>query len=233
MKFRNTKLSKRTIALFMAALVLIGAGGTTGTRAALTVFSDDYDAVIRTDTLNVELTENRNVVEDGKLYTSIGKKVEPTRTYADAVGVVNNGGAPEYVRVIVRKYWTDDKGNKTTAFDPSLIELEATDSWSVQSGGSPETEIYYLKKALGVNGEETLFNNIRISGDVLEEGVGKTVDGVTDGTATKTVITYTYIYNGYSFNVEAEAQAVQTHNAKDAIKSIWGVDASSVGINVQ
>ena len=37
-------------------------------------------------------------------------------------------------------------------------------------------------------------------------------------------ITYTYKYNGYTFHIDAEVDAVQTHNAKDAIKSAWGVD---------
>mgnify|MGYP000974468329 CR=1 FL=1 len=39
-------------------------------------------------------------------------------------------------------------------------------------------------------------------------------------------ITYTYKYNGYTFHIDAEVDAVQTHNAKDAIKSAWGVDVN-------
>ena len=39
-------------------------------------------------------------------------------------------------------------------------------------------------------------------------------------------ITYSYKYDGYTFHVDAEVDAVQTHNAKDAIKSAWGVDVS-------
>ena len=35
---------------------------------------------------------------------------------------------------------------------------------------------------------------------------------------------YDYAYDGYKFVVEAEVNAVQTHNAKEAIKSAWGVD---------
>ena len=35
-----------------------------------------------------------------------------------------------------------------------------------------------------------------------------------------------YLYNGYRFFLEAEVDAVQTHNAEDAIKSAWGVDVS-------
>ena len=37
-------------------------------------------------------------------------------------------------------------------------------------------------------------------------------------------ITTVYDYDGYSFQIEAEVDAVQTHNAVDAIKSAWGVD---------
>ena len=29
-----------------------------------------------------------------------------------------------------------------------------------------------------------------------------------------------------NFNLEAEVDAVQTHNAKDAIKSAWGIDVN-------
>lgn len=31
-----------------------------------------------------------------------------------------------------------------------------------------------------------------------------------------------YAYDGYQFSVEIEADAVQTHNAEDAIQSAWG-----------
>ena len=39
-------------------------------------------------------------------------------------------------------------------------------------------------------------------------------------------IKYQYTYNGYTFTLDAEVDAVQTHNAKDAIKSAWGIDVS-------
>ena len=41
---------------------------------------------------------------------------------------------------------------------------------------------------------------------------------------TKTVTTFNY--DGVKFNLEAEVDAVQTHNARDAIKSAWGVDVN-------
>ncbi len=38
-----------------------------------------------------------------------------------------------------------------------------------------------------------------------------------------TTITYTYTYDGYAFIIKADVQAIQTHNANDAIHSQWGV----------
>ena len=53
---------------------------------------------------------------------------------------------------------------------------------------------------------------------LIAQDVTKQVDGNT--------IRYTYKYDGYSFHVDAEVDAVQTHNAQEAIKSAWGVDVS-------
>ena len=44
-----------------------------------------------------------------------------------------------------------------------------------------------------------------------------------DGTTT---ISNTYKYNGIEFGLKVEADAVQTHNAKDAIRSAWGIEVS-------
>ena len=40
--------------------------------------------------------------------------------------------------------------------------------------------------------------------------------------------TYTYAYDGYGFVVQAEADAVQTHNAKAAIRSAWGLQSDAM-----
>ena len=39
----------------------------------------------------------------------------------------------------------------------------------------------------------------------------------------------TFNYDGVKFNLEAEVDAVQTHNAADAIKSAGGVDVNVAG----
>ena len=35
-----------------------------------------------------------------------------------------------------------------------------------------------------------------------------------------------YTYDGISFAIDIEADAVQTHNAEDAIRSAWGRDVT-------
>ena len=50
-----------------------------------------------------------------------------------------------------------------------------------------------------------------------------------DGVST---YTYSYDYDGYSFRVSVAAEAVQTHNGADAVKSAWGVNISDVIANV-
>ena len=56
--------------------------------------------------------------------------------------------------------------------------------------------------------------------------MGTKVNQTETRTEEGTVITTEYAYDGYSFQVEVEADAVQTHNAADAIKSAWGVDVN-------
>ena len=45
----------------------------------------------------------------------------------------------------------------------------------------------------------------------------------------KKSIEYTYRYDGSSFQIEVEVDAVQEHNAADAIMSAWGIPAAVSG----
>ncbi len=102
-----------------------------------------------------------------------------------------------------------------------MIELNyLTDNgWAIaEDQSTPERTVLYYTKAVGV-GESTpaLSDTLRINQSIASE-VTKTVKDNT--------ITYSYQYDGYTFHVDAEVDAVQTHNAKDAIKSAWGVDVN-------
>ena len=238
MKFKGTKLSKRTAALFTAALVLLGSGGAMGPRAVPTILGSTFDTQIVTPGISVALTENGSkVAEGGALFKSIGDKVEPGKAYTDPIGVMNDGSTDEYVRVVVRKYWTKpekkdgknvDTGEKDTSLTPDQIVLAQASGWTVKDGESPETKVYYYANPVAAGDTVKLFDSVKVASSVATDPV---IDKKTDDKGVTTV-TYKYAYDGYTFHVEAEAQSVQTHNAAQAIKSVWGVDASTVGINL-
>ncbi|MBR6732073.1 MAG: hypothetical protein IKL91_05095, partial [Bacteroidales bacterium] len=43
----------------------------------------------------------------------------------------------------------------------------------------------------------------------------------------RTIYTYVYKYDGCAFYIEADVQAIQAHNAQDAIESQWCPDISA------
>jgi len=254
MKFKGTKLSKRTVALLAAAVVMLGSSGVMGAKAAPNITAvDPYDATLQLNSLAVDITEkvaggDETVVSDGELTLTEDEVFSIGKKYDDVISVKNSGDADEYVRVLVRKYWTDAEG-KRLDLAPEYIDLKPASGWKEEKGTNGINEeywIYYLSEPLAVRDSKELFTGFRIDERVKTEGkkiilTGKeypegkefpsdeaAVEMASDGDT----ITYTYTYDGCIFNVEAEAQSVQTHNSADAIKSLWGVDASSVGIKL-
>ena len=234
------KASKKTIALFAAALILFCSGGVMGTRAVPAIQGDSFNSQIVLSTLNVAVVENGKAVGGpdgamGKLLAGLeGKKLAPGGAYKEEIGARNTGAYDEYARVIIRKYWTKD-GKTSTDLTPDLIKLSYkgqaynSSAWILDSSESTaERSVYYYKTALGKGADsELLFDTLSVDKSVIsEENITESVEEV----GNKKIYTYTYKYDGYSINVEAEAQAVQTHSAAQAIKSVWGVDASKTGI---
>ena len=279
MKIRNTKLSKRTLALMAATALLFTGGSFTGTKAALTYFSNDYTAEFSLDHLQVHLIENgvdvchgandiytvhrgdsndgsmaedakKNEKYKGNLVEYLGYtngthtgdtpayklgtpgKVEPGRTYKEEISAQNGSNIDQYVRLTVRKYWVKD-GKKDTKLNPELIKLtyngDAYNSsdWELNpKENTEETQTYYLKKKLPGKSKENkgytplLFNELTIDKSVAD---AYTEHKSEDKQGNKTVYTYTYDYDGYTFYIEADVQAIQTHNVNDAIGALWGV----------
>lgn len=140
------KLSKRTLGLLAATLVLVLATGGMGARAALSIFSQDYNAQFELDHLDVALIENGEIagekdpqdLEKGQLLYHGHKddglqdgRLEPGRVYKEEIGARNLSDTQEYVRMSIRAYWTytDENGNrvKDNELDPGLIELYYVD----------------------------------------------------------------------------------------------------------
>lgn len=234
--------------LALAAILLLGSA-VGSTRAAITYYSENYTAEIRVSQIGVTLMENGIAVssrdynnDQWEVKTNKGGastagallenmlageedgKLKLNKEYEEVLTVVNSGSIDEYVRVRIYRYWTDADGRKITTLSPELIDLNFTNEgqWVRNPDSSREcVELYY--KGILPSGQETasFADTIRIDGQVATEATVETNGNV---------ITTTYKYNGVSFHVDVEVDAVQTHNAKDAIKSAWGVDADTLGI---
>ena len=259
------KTPAAAIILFVFAAVLIITGGIGGTRAALALFSEQYNAEIQTSYIGVSLIENDTVVArrdyipdaDGYQWDESGSHLlcedllgddavlKIGKNYKEELKVANSGAINEYVRVIVWKYWAevDEDGeivSKRQDLDSDLIDLHfLTDGsgWILSESDadafSKECTVLYYTEILEPGDETILFaDTLRIDDQVaviVSETKSKDETGAT-------VITMVYEYDGKQFVIEAEADAVQTHNAEDAILSAWGKHATFSGdtiVNIQ
>lgn len=169
---------------------------------------------------------------DGDAELKLGKQ------YPFEISVQNSGTIDQYVRVTIRKYWvknatgSGDKGYFTDQgekiiddiYKPDYIELSYNGSaynngrWIVDPNAhTVERDVYYYNGILSPGQKsDLLFDHLAISNNVTTASA-KTVDG------NKTI--YTYAYDGYGFVIEAEVDAVQTHNKDAAIASAWGLNS--------
>lgn len=224
---------KGTMAVFGAAVVLLLFSSVGGARAALTYYSENHMTEIQTQTIDVELRENGNSVPmnsdnsaKGLLQGLVpeGEKFQIGEAYPESLSVRNTGEIDQYVRVTIYKYWVDEKGNKVKDVYPDYIELtpdqkvSGTDGWWVDEDASTQerTVLYYKKplagSASGSTGERetTPFaTQLKVNADV-----GKIVTQNGDSVS--------FDYQGLKFQVRVDVDALQTHNAEDAILSSWG-----------
>ena len=232
---------KTTMALLALAIILLAASALGSTRAALSYFSENYTAQLEVSHIGVTLVENgknissRHYAGSGDAWKEsqgellkdmLGKdeKVALGKKYEEKLTVKNSGAIDEYVRVSIVKSWTDKDGNKVTSLSPKLIDLGLTgNGWIKDENNSTEERIMlYYPRVLKSGEMAPIFaDSIRIDDAVANKVTEET--RIEDG---HTVITTTFNYDGVNFNLEAEVDAVQTHNAKDAIKSAWGIDVN-------
>ena len=235
MKKVKSIFMKPTILLGIAAVLLLGSG-VGSARAALTYYSYQYSASMDMSTIGVSLKENGKVVSpktyddqgdattngEGKLLQNLLKEDEKFvlgKTYDEKLAVENSGNIDTFVRVVLTKSWQDKEG-KNVDLSPALIELGFNqDGWVINEAQSTDERVvlYYTKVVESKKTTPDFMKTIRISNQ-LSTMYTKVEDEKT--------IKYQYTYNGYTFTLDAEVDAVQTHNAKDAIKSAWGIDVN-------
>lgn len=257
MKKRNKRSLFSVPAVLLALSVVLLLSSVVGSaRATLTYNLDNREVQmdISVSSIGVTLNENGEAVSsrdyegnvwvgssNGELLTKMlgeGEKFAPGKAYPEALSVTNSGKIDSYVRVILRKSWIDPEKKTDTNLSPELIDLKLlTDNgWIVDENASTRerTVLYYTRILHGpAEGEKVgettpaLSDTLKVDNSILKER-SRTVVSESGGTQ---VIKTEYLYNGYSFSLEAEADAVQTHNAVDAIKSAWGVDVKIDPLN--
>lgn len=242
MKKKRKILSAGPIALLSASALLL-AGSTVGsTRAALTYYSDNYTADMSVSSIGVSLTENGKTISSrdyshgnnewdvtkGELFKDLQKddSIVPGKAYGEELGVTNSGSIDSYVRVILTKSWTDTKGNKDTELSPDFIDLHFVEGngWIIdETASTPERTILYYTGIVPAGESTPNFTDTLKIDNKIAEKVKVETDKDEEGNE---IIRHIYKYDGYQFHVDAEVNAVQTHNAQDAIKSAWGVDVN-------
>ncbi len=233
---KKRSLKKTPLVLLALSVTLLLASTVGSTRAALTYYSENFSAEVTVSNIGVTLMENgkavgyRNYVSNGAWDESKGallenmleedEKITLGKDYEEKLSVQNSGSIDNYVRVTLRKSWQDEEGKKTE-LSPELIELEVLEGsgWLIdESASTEERTVLYYTNVLPVGAETPAFTESISINPMVGTKVIKTVEG--------DVVTYEHEYNGYKFVVEADVDAVQTHNAADAIKSAWGVDVA-------
>lgn len=229
-----------TIALFAAAAAMLLGSTIGGARAALTYYSESYTSRVQMYNIGVSLLENGTRIAwrdygeesdgtwdetEGYLFSNMLREDEKFRmgkTYPEVLSVHNSGSIEEYVRVYIYKYWENEDGTKNQELTPDMIDLNLVNlgsHWLIDEEASTEERtVLYYRHILGVDEESVPFTDTLTVNGVVAAKVSQVVEINGKYKTIKTI----YEYDGVQFGVEVEADAVQTHNAEDAIWSAWG-----------
>ena len=233
-----------TLGMFALAVALLMFSSVGGARAALTYYSETYTSRVQMYDIGVTLLENEKEIswrnydsrrdngswleEKGELLADMvpeGEKFKIGAWYPEVLKVRNSGTINQYVRVSVYRYWLDQDGNKMQTLTPDLIDLEfnTDNGWMVDEESSTEerTILYYNKMLPAGEGEVSktpLFaDKLTIDGKLATK-----VSQTEEQNGNYTTIITTYLYDGVQFRLKVEVDAVQEHNAEDAVWSVWG-----------
>ena len=239
------RLNNRTVLIaFVVTAVLFLFTAIGATRAALIV-SGVYDSRFEMYDIGVELNENGKALAwrtfnknsrdwdvngEVSLFGNL-KQVRYGVVYPEALSVRNSGQIDEYVRVTIYKYWLDKDGNKNMKMDPDLIQLTlltGDNNWIVDKAYTTRerTVLYYtqiLKGSKSVrNGETTpdFASKMMLDPDIKNYVIQEKTS--VDEETGYTIISTEYVYDGCTFCVDVQVDAIQTHNAEDAALSAWG-----------
>lgn len=233
-----------TAVLFAAAVAMLLGSSIGGTRAALTYYSETYTSRIQMYDIGVSLMENDKEVSwrdyssagdgtwnehTGELLENMlpeGEELTLGKKYQEELKVRNTGTINQYVRVSIYKYWLDPSGNKLRDLSPDLIDLNLVNTgtdWIEDEGArTKERTVLYYNKLLYAEGQGASETPLFADALTIDGSIADKVSQETRKDGNYTTIITTYDYDGVSFRIEAQVDAVQEHNAQDAIWSAWG-----------
>ena len=232
--------------MFVVAIGLLLTGTIGGARAVQMVETQVYQSRVQMQDIGVTLNENENAVswrnyvrkEDGTAdgtwsvqtgallenMLAEGEKFTLGQHYKEELTVTNSGRIDTFVRVTIYKYFEKD-GEKVTTLDPSLIQLSLANigsGWILdEESTTDERIVLYYSSLLEVGDTTVPFTEALWVDNDLATIVTAEYDEVEDG-VNYHVFQVTYDYDGVRFCLEAQVDAVQTHNAESAILSSWG-----------
>ena len=228
------------IAAFVVAAALIVVGGVGTARAVAQYQSNAYEAQIAMKEVGVTISENGTLVADKQdnkvsdLLTNLvpeGETFATNKPYAEVLKATNAGTITEYIRVVLDLYWKDAEGNKLTNLSPSLIGMSLTEDGDWLKDLEANGWVIDYDNSSYLNGGEQLIlyyaQPVEVGDSTSEISNFISVDSKISTAVTQTeedgVVTTVYKYDGVQFGVGIEADAIQTHNAEDAMLSAWGV----------
>ena len=211
-----------------------------GNNKVVDLSSRNYNKSIQ----DFEYASNSSDPKMGALLTNMlaeGEKLKFGYAYPERLSVRNSGSIPEYVRVTVYKYWVDgedrfdaydDKGNDVLN---DLIDLHflETNGWVIDhNSDTKERTVLYYREVLDTEDSGNPYQTPDFTDTLTIDNTIVDYAKITTETGPNTV---TWVADGMQFMIEVEADGVQNHNARAAMKSAWGLtdsDIARLGLNV-
>lgn len=244
------------VAVLVLASCLMIFSGVQTSRAALTLYSGVYVEQIELSQIGVTLMENGEDVahrdfigtddaehskksadqlwdtdNPGVLFTNLlgeSEEFKIGKTYDEEIACRNSGAIDEYVRIVLRRYWTDEDGKKLVEQDPTLIKLNPVndDVWYFNEDESTDEMLVFYYRSLLPAGmmTEPVIDKLSLD-EALTYMVTETTYVDEEGF---TVIETAFDFDGDRFVLEAEVDAVQNHNADEAMCSAWGLSVNDL-----
>ena len=220
-------------AAFLAAAGVLFAGSAVGsTRAALSIYSDEYQTTLDVPELDVTLERDDDgsyqPIEGKGLLGDVGDdgaKAVIGKTYDEKLRVSNTGELDSYVRVRIYRSWVDGNGKPIQTLAPELIKLNVPEGsgWAAgeESLRSEEMMVLYYMRPLR-SGESTpdFMTGYQISSDIWKKADenGYAYADRSDETGAE---------SGPDFKLEVEVDSVQMIGGSEAIMSAWGRSMSA------